>query len=201
NNPYKYVDPSGNEPVTAYIVIEGLIDVASFTYSLISLAIDPESAVNQVALALDIADIISPISNPGPSGLIYRGTIKSVKEKVGKEAIEQAAFSVFKDIEDKYRDTKKDEKLDADKNNKESKEKADNGKEENPISRLFNDQNRYNEKLFSTTRDSGQDGVIYAYEGRDRVSKKISDTSTGMGCKGTECQKNDKNFNQGRGKI
>ncbi len=79
DNPYKYTDPDGREPnsvvaiAVIYSALEATIDAVSLTISMINAYQDPTNIDNRIALELDIADALSgPISNPGPSGAMYR---------------------------------------------------------------------------------------------------------------------------------
>ena len=96
NNPYKYVDPTGNEPIT-YAFIETGIDVISIIVSSYTVHKDPESVVNQIAFSLDVIDLLSgPFSNPAPSGL----TILAINKAAG-ELGEEAVFNYLRDLEEK----------------------------------------------------------------------------------------------------
>ena len=94
NNPYKYVDPSGNEPVT-YTLIESGLDIISLAINAIVYATNPDSNVNKLALALDATDLVSgPISNPLPSGLSYRLGVQIAKDATKKLAVRVSGLSV-----------------------------------------------------------------------------------------------------------
>ena len=71
NNPYKYVDPTGEIAIPAiiYTIAETTIDIASLAYSLHFVVKNPESTAYQLAALADVADLAyGPFSNPGPSG-------------------------------------------------------------------------------------------------------------------------------------
>ena len=78
NNPYKYVDPSGNIAIIplaiAYIVVETAIDVVGLTIDIIDYKMEP-STINKVAVALDVTDIVLVGGSsflPTPLGTTYK---------------------------------------------------------------------------------------------------------------------------------
>jgi len=78
-NPYKNKDPTGHfaqfiaAAVIIYSVIETAVDLVGTTLDVIDLIEDPSNVDNRIAIELDLIDLFSgPISNPGPSGTLYK---------------------------------------------------------------------------------------------------------------------------------
>jgi len=180
NNPYKYVDSEGKNPalvvggiVITYAAVEMAIDITSLSYSSYSLYKNPESKVNQIAVSLDIIDLIgSP--NPLPSGATFKFGEK-VQNKLWKEFIENVGISALTEIEE-YLKSEYKESQDISKE-KEGGDETYSIKEKNLENEFLSDysQRDYNQQgFYSNTGGTSPDGVIYSHGSRLIETVKIT---------------------------
>jgi len=102
NNPYKYVDPSGN-------YIDTVVDVASISWSVHDIYEDPSNGWNWVALVADVGTLALPVVAGG--GMAVRGMkiadkvdgVVDVTKLVNKVKISQKAVSKTERLQHAYK--------------------------------------------------------------------------------------------------